>query len=73
MDPAMREIIWVGFFLGAGVEAAKGTVEVELDMVGEVFLVGLCLGWDMGFGVCEQRGCDVGVASSWFDRRCLHG
>ena len=37
----MREIICVGFFLGAGVEAAKGTVGVELDMVGEVFLVGL--------------------------------
>lgn len=42
----MREIIWVGFFLGADVEAAKGTVEaaavVELDMVGEVMRA--CIG-----------------------------
>lgn len=46
MEPAMREIIWVGFFLVADVDAAKGTIEaaavVELDMVGEELRA--CLG-----------------------------
>jgi hypothetical protein len=56
----MREIICVGFFLGTGVEAAKGTVGaagvvVELDMVGEVLCGRLCWDWDMGMGVTLVR------------------
>lgn len=35
----MREIICVGFFRDTGVEAAKGTEVVELDIVGEVFVL----------------------------------
>ena len=56
----MREIICVGFFLGAGVEAAKGTVAadvVELDMVGEVLWA--CVG--VGHGMGHAGVCDVGA------------
>lgn len=64
MDPAMREIIWVGFFLGAGVEAAKGMAVVELDMVARS-CGPVVWGHAWGMGVVSNRYCHMTLVRMW--------